>query len=131
MQPATAPHWGAYRLKFDAQPQSLQHRWPVRQAAAVIPALTDNLLGRATVVVEADAARACVTADYRLGRRTAGDALACIAEQTRQTIAFLAVTTRYNLAIADYVLAVRSPGASGGELAGSLVVMPRAEGTRL
>lgn len=121
--PATVPHSGPYHLKLEAQRRELVESWPLRRLATVIPALADGLQERASAVVEADTARAARAASYRTGAQPMAPALASIARQTEETLAFLDTLTRYNEAIADYALAVLPSTTSGEQLAKTLVVI--------
>ncbi len=122
--PATAPHCGPYLLKLEAQPREVAESWPVRRLASMIPGLAEGLQGRAAAVVEADAARAEAAAAYRSGSRSIEHVLGAIEQQTDETLAFLETLTRYNRAIADYVLTVLPAEISAEQLAETLVVAP-------
>lgn len=125
--PTTAPHSGPYLLKLEAQPRELVATRPVQRLAKAIPSLAESLQQRAAAVVQADAVRAAVTADYRGGSRSMEEALAGIHQQTDQTLAFLETLTAYNKAIADYALAVLPANAPADIVAQTLVVEPDAE----
>ncbi len=121
--PATIPHSGPYLLNVEAQPRELAQSWPLRRLAAVIPALVEGLGDRAAAVVQADTARAAATSAYRDGCETIIPVLDSIDRQTDQTLAFLAVLTEYNQAIAEYALAVLPPTVPGDQLAQRLGVV--------
>ncbi len=119
---ATPPHAGSYLLRLELQPRDLVGSWAVRRLAAKIPALGDSLQRHATAVVETDAARSSAVQKYLAGGGSLAAALESIRVQTEQTAALLAVVTDYNLAIADYALAVLPPGTPADKLVASLVV---------
>ncbi|MEX2560065.1 MAG: hypothetical protein WD403_09125, partial [Pirellulales bacterium] len=128
--PSTPPHGGSYRLKLEAQPQSLVESPPVQRAANIIPALHELLEQRATAVVAADRARAHITRQYESSGRSLDRVLQAIRRQSDESLAFLAAQTRYNLGIADYVLAVLSPEKPADVILKALVVSkpPQAAG---
>ena len=121
--PATIPRSDPFLLDLEAQPRELAESWPVRRLAAVIPALAEGLGDRAAAVVQADAARAAATSAYREGREPIVPALDSIDRQGDETLAFLAVLTEYNQAIAEYALAVLPPTVPGDQLAQRLGVV--------
>jgi hypothetical protein len=90
--------------------------------AAKILALSECTCDRAKAVVEADAARAQATAVYQADGRSIDPVLDAIDRQINQSAAFLGTLTEYNLAIADYVLAVLPQTITGEELVQGLVV---------
>ncbi|MEX0711089.1 MAG: hypothetical protein WD278_01990 [Pirellulales bacterium] len=120
--PSTPPHGGSYRLKLEAQPQSLVESPPVQRAANTIPALHELLEQRAAAVVAADRARAHITRQYESSGRSLDRVLQAIRRQSDESLAFLAAQTRYNLGIADYVLAVLSPEKPADVILKALVV---------
>jgi hypothetical protein len=115
--PATIPHSGPFSLNVEAQPRELAESWPLRRLAAVIPALADGLKQRAAALVQADTARAAVITAYRNRGNPILPVLDSIDRQTDQTLAFLAVLSEYNQAIAEYALAVLPPTVPGDQLA--------------
>lgn len=119
--PATAPHAGRYRTKFELQPPQIAGLPQVRQLAATIPEWHAVLETQSAAVVAADVARAAAAARFEQGASPLGEPLAEIRQQTEQTLAFLNVQNEYNLEIAEYVLTV-APGIDRNTLARALVV---------
>jgi hypothetical protein len=120
--PETLPHGGGYKTKVEALPASLTKTSPVRHLASRIEVLHDTLQHRAEAVVHGETAAEATLARFGQGGRTAHTAVAAITRQARETDALLAVTTRYNLTIADYAIAVLPRGAPRDTLVGALVV---------
>lgn len=104
--PTTPPHAGPYRLELESLSRELAQSRPVQRLAAAIPDLVEGLKRQAALVLEADSARAAITAAYQAGTRSLDELLPCIQCQTRETLCFLDTLTAYNRAIAQYVLAV-------------------------
>lgn len=123
--PTTAPHAGGYRLKLDAQPATLLQSTVVRQIATTLPLEHEVLQARANAVVNADAARVETALGVEAGQRSLNEAVDAVQYLVEETLAFLDMQTTYNLAFADYVIAVAPPGTSAATLAGVLVVSTR------
>jgi len=121
--PTTAPHSGPYELKLDAQPDEVAQSWSMRRLAAMIPTLAKSVQDHATAVVEADTARATVTGGFQTGTQSIGCLLDRTARQTDRTLAFLQSLTDYNMAIAEYALAVLPQNVSSDKLVETLVVV--------
>jgi hypothetical protein len=121
---STPPHSGSYLLKLDSQPRGLAQSWPVRRLAAVIPRLGETVQGLAAAVVEADAAQAAATENYRMGRGGIDAVLEGVQGQIEETCALLSCLTDYNDAIAEYSLTVLPATYPADKLAASLVVKP-------
>jgi hypothetical protein len=129
--PSTPPHGGRYELKLDAQsPQFVQSR-SVRSLATAVPGLYAALEDRAEAVVRLDGQRAAAAEGLETDERFASDAakradltapLELIERQATESLAFLSTLTRYNVAIAEYVLTVLPSGISPVELTGAMVV---------
>jgi hypothetical protein len=119
--PVTAPHAGLYLLKTDEQPDQAMNRWKVRRLAAEVLALSGAIRDRAGAVVEIDKARAQSSSAGQ--GRPYGSMVHAIEQQAVQSSAFIQTLTRYNLAIADYVLAVLPPTTQGQDLAQGLAIV--------
>ncbi|MCL6502527.1 MAG: hypothetical protein K6T86_07565 [Pirellulales bacterium] len=118
--PSTAPHAGSYRLKLEAQRDSVAQRSDVQRLAQEIPATHSTLVQQAAAVVAADAHRAAVSPE------AIEEALAATRRLTTETLAFLQSVTEYNLRIGDYALAVLGEAAPPERLEAALV-LPRAD----
>jgi hypothetical protein len=121
---ATPPHAGKYLLNLESQPRNLATSWSIRRLATRIPSLGDSVAQHAAAVVEADAARADAIAQYSASAASIEPVLENIRRQTDQTDAFLTAITEYNLAIADYALAIMPSDTPADKLAAALVVKP-------
>jgi hypothetical protein len=120
----TPPHSGTYLLKLESQPRNLAASWPVRRLAARIPALGESVQQRAAAVIEADSARCSTVEAYRAAGTSIEPVLQSIRQQADQTTEFLETLTDYNIAIANYAMAVLPPGTPPEKLAVTLVVNP-------
>jgi hypothetical protein len=122
LTPVTAPHGGNYKTKIDALPRELSSSPGLRRMADRIDVLHDAIVLRAEAVVHGDAAIDAILDEFGRGRATAHMVVADVARQADETDALLAATTRYNLTIAGYALAVLPGGTPGETLVGALVV---------
>jgi hypothetical protein len=122
LMPQTLPHGGGYQTKVEALPASLGQLPQVRKLAGKIDVLHDALQFRAEAVVQSEAAADSLLSQFSGGNTTAHTVVEAVRRQTRETEALLAVTTRYNLAIAGYALAVLPQGTPRDTLVGALVV---------
>jgi hypothetical protein len=120
--PTTPPHAGGYRLKADAQPATVMQNSAVQQLTVALPIEHEALQNHADAVVAADAARVEAVLGFEGGQRPLDEAVAAERFLSDETLAFLDMQTAYNLAFADYVLAVAPPGVSDSTLAAVLVV---------
>jgi hypothetical protein len=121
--PSTAPRSTPYPLTLDTPPDRPAESWPVRRLAAMIPGLAESVQHRATAVVEADAARAAASSSPT-GDRSIEPVLACINQQTEETLAFLGALTEYNRMIAEYALTVLPPETADQKLIDLFRVAP-------
>jgi hypothetical protein len=117
----TSPHGGEYRLKADAQPQSIADSFAFRRATAVVPALHRCLEEQAEAVVLADASRAAYGAAFEAGQAPVEQLLAAFEREATATQSFLSSLTRYNTEIAGYALVVLPPQSPAPMLARALV----------
>jgi hypothetical protein len=122
LTPSTAPHGGDYKTKIDSLPPELSKSPGLRRMADRIDVLHDAIVLRAEAVVQGDAAIDAILAEFSHGRATAHMVVDDVARQADETDALLAATTRYNLTIAGYALAVLPGGTPGETLVGALVV---------
>ena len=122
MLPSTLPHAGGYQTKLDALPASLAGQRRVQDVAGRIAALHEILQQRAESVTAADAAAEGALQKYAAGQAPVRIALSAFDRQARATGALLETTTKYNLDIADYALAVLPGTAPDATLVGALVV---------
>ena len=126
--PGTAPHAGRYDLKLEAQPESLAASRNLKHLAAVVSGLHNSLNDRAAAVVYADAARSQGNSAFQAGEMPISDLLTSVRFQTDETLAFLAVLTQYNVAIANYALSVLPGEMPTAKFVGSLVVTQKSAG---
>jgi hypothetical protein len=120
--PQTVPHGGGYQTKVEALPASYSQSPRVRKLAGNVDVLHETLQHRAEAVVQSEAATEALLQEFSSGRATSHTVTAAVRRQTRETEALLNVTTRYNLAIAGYALAVLPQGTPRDTLVGALVV---------
>jgi hypothetical protein len=121
--PNTPPHAGGYRLEIESLARPLSESAPVRRLARAVPILQQELERRSTAIVFADDARSQM---HYQGPHSFDVALTAARRQTDETLRFLRTLTVYNLAIADYALAVASPDVAPAKLV-SMLVAPRDE----
>jgi hypothetical protein len=81
-------------------------------------------------VVYADAARAGALRNPSADARAFDAAIAIIEQQSNHTIFFLRAATKYNIAIADYAMAVMPSNVPADQLVVALVI-PRNRNARL
>lgn len=123
--PATSPHCGEYLLKFEKQRPEAVQSWTVRRLASSVPAQHATLARQAAAVVEADAARAELTAERDAGTTSTLAVLQAIQRQTHETRAFLEMLADYNISIAEYVVQVVPDTFPADRLAAALVTSGR------
>jgi hypothetical protein len=128
--PDTLPHGGGYKMKLEALPTSLASLPQLQRPVRRIPMLHETLQLRAEAVVAADAAAESLTGRYAQQKTTAHTVLAAIERQARESVALLQTTTRYNLTIGDYALAVLPPTAPREMLVSAMVVDRNAVASR-
>jgi|GEM_PF-746971 len=122
--PTTTPHAGSYELRLERQPPELARSARVIRSAAMVPALAEAACKQADAVVAADAARARAAQQLRSGATSIDELLDLTSQQTAQTLGFLEVLTAYNVAIADYALAVMPADVPAQTLTAALVLQP-------
>jgi hypothetical protein len=122
--PVTPPHGGRYETRLESQPAALAQSPVVQGLAAWVPGLYQALEDRAEAIVTFDIERAASIEelDNSQQRIDLREPLDRIDRQASETLIFLATLTRYNLAIADYALAILPPGVQPPELASSLII---------
>lgn len=121
--PSTPPHGGRYELHVESQPRAAVETLHVKQLTATIPALHATLADRAETVVRVDTQRAAATQAFESGQPALPLVLAAVERQNAETLDFLSTLTRYNQAIADYVLQVLPPTSGSVQLTAALVVL--------
>jgi hypothetical protein len=114
---ATTPHAASFRL--DPRQTARSATSSARLASKSLPVWHAALTERAEAVVRADALRAADAREFLQGRQACEVVLADIERQSAAALSFLETLRRYNLGIADYVLA--SANARGEQLAPLLV----------
>jgi hypothetical protein len=121
--PVTPPHGGRYEMRLDAQPQQLVQSSAVRSLATIVPGLYAALEDRSEAIIRLDGQRAAAAESLQTGpqRIDLAEPLELIDRQALESLAFLSTLTRYNLAIADYALAVL-PAATPADLTAAMVV---------
>lgn len=119
--PTTVPHAGPSLVNRDALSPELQKSRPVQRWAALLPLQQRALEDRAVAVIEADVARAALTAQYEGAEASLEDVLAAVGREADETMAFLRLLTDYNQTNGQYALAVLPPAASSQQLAAALV----------
>jgi hypothetical protein len=122
MLPETAPHGGRYLLRLDEQPQDLIAARRLDQLGLLVKVLHEQMEDHAGTVVYADSARATALRDPSAGPAAFDAAMALIERQAIHTVFFLRATTKYNLAIADYVMAVLPENVPAQKLTSALVL---------
>ena len=122
--PTTTPHAGSYELRLEMQPPELARSAVVVRLAAMVPALAEAAGKQADAVVAADAARARAAQQLRSGAASLQEVLSLTSQQTAQTLGFLEVLTAYNVAIAEYALAVMPADVPAQTLTAALVLRP-------
>ncbi len=122
--PTTLPHAGGYQLRLESQPLELTRSRTVQRLAALVPALAETVRNKADSVVAADAARAKMAESFRSGSGSLSELLSLTSQQMAETLDFLRTLTAYNLAIADYALAVMPAEVPSHTLAAALVAEP-------
>ena len=120
----TPPHAGGYRLQLNELSPELLDSSVVQRLSNTIPQLRRTFVERAAAVVAADESRAARVAEPGASLAETQQALTAIAEQTRETIAFLARLADYNVEIGAYANAVLPPATTSQSLARALVVTP-------
>jgi len=120
--PSTTPHAGRYRLALQQLSPAISGQIRVQRLAAAIPLLHDEMEELAASIVQADSARAAATADGQPRPSSIQNAMLATQQQNAATMTFLKTVTAYNLAIADYALAVMGPGVPSQRLVEVLVV---------
>jgi hypothetical protein len=118
MIPVTPPHAGSFRVDPRSAASNASHA--ARSAGKSISIWHAALTDRAEAVVRADVLRAVDTHQLLQGRQACEVVLADIERQAAAILSFLETLRRYNLGIADYVLAT-APQARGEQLAALLV----------
>lgn len=127
-RPTTLPHAGGYQTKVAELSPTVASRPRVQRCAARVPVLHEALQLRAEAVATADLATDAALAAYAESRAPIRTALAAVERQRSETADLLSLTTRYNLEIAEYALAVL-PGSTPREALVSSLVINR--GTRV
>jgi hypothetical protein len=120
--PETSPHGGRYLLRLDDQPQDLVAARRLDQLGLLVKVLHEQMEDHAGTVVYADSARATALRNPSAGPAAFDAAMALIERQATHTVFFLRATTKYNLAIADYVMAVLPEDVPAQKLASALVL---------
>lgn len=133
--PNTLPHGGRYKTKPVAQSASSTSNSNTsnstsQRAAERLPSLYESLQWRVSAVLSARTAASSVVDRFASQQTTAHIALSAVDRQARETCELLNVTTRYNLAIADYALGVLPASTPKQELIGALVVGRNAVASR-
>lgn len=122
MLPDTAPHGGRYLLRLNEQPEQVVLARRLDQLGLLVKVLHEQMEDHAGTVVYADSARATALRDPGAGPDAFDAAMALIERQAAHTVFFLRATTKYNLAIADYVLAVMPENVPAEKLVAALVL---------
>lgn len=120
--PNSSPHGGRYLLRIEDQPPELVEAKMLDQLGAIVKVLHEQMEDHAGTVVYADSARATALRDPGAGPEIFDMAMALIERQAIHTVFFLRATTRYNLAIADYVLAIMPENVPAEKLVSALVL---------
>ena len=120
--PNTSPHGGRYLLRLEEQPRELVEARQLDQLGALVKVLHLQMVDHAGTVVYADSARATALRDPGAGPKVFDLAMALIERQASHTVFFLRATKRYNLAIADYVLATMPENVPADKLVSALVL---------
>lgn len=120
--PKTAPHGGRYLLRIEDQPQEVVDARKLNQLGSLVKVLHTQMVDHAGTVVYADSARATALRDPGAGPEVFDLAMALVERQASHTVFFLRATTKYNLAIADYVLAIMPENAPSDKVVSALVL---------
>jgi hypothetical protein len=120
--PSTPPHGGRYLLKLEDQPQQVIDSNGLIQRGAIVKVLHEQMEDHAGTVVYADLARATAMGQRGAGPEALNAAMVFVERQTSHTVFFLRATTKYNLAIADYVMSVTPQNVPAEELVSKLVL---------
>jgi hypothetical protein len=128
--PATIPHGGRYYLRLDSQPQDIVSQQRLDRLGLLVTVLHEQMEDHAGTVVYADAARAGALRNPAADARAFDAAIAIIEQQSNHTIFFVRAATKYNIAIADYAMAVMPSNVPADQLVAALVI-PRNRNARL
>jgi hypothetical protein len=120
--PSTPPHGGRYLLRLEDQPQEVIDSQGLNQRGAIVKVLHEQMEDHAGTVVYADLARATAMGKLDAGPEALNAAMIFVERQATHTMFFLRATTKYNLAIADYVLSVMPNNVPAEELVSKLVL---------
>ena len=120
--PSTPPHGGRYLLRLEDQPQEVIDSQGLNQRGAIVKVLHEQMEDHAGTVVYADLARATAMGKLDAGPEALNAAMIFVERQATHTMFFLRATTKYNLAIADYVLSVMPNNVPADELVSKLVL---------
>jgi hypothetical protein len=121
--PSTPPHGGTYTVAPSDENQNSTDRVPAGAGTRVL-VLHGELTHRARAVVFADEFRALHTPAEPRRPAEIDSVLRAIDRQLRDTEAFLATLTDYNLAVADFVLPLLQPGTTAKGVTGKLIIEP-------
>ena len=120
--PNTSPHGGRYLLRIEEQPREVVEARQLDQLGALVKVLHLQMVDHAGTVVYADSARATALRDPGAGPKAFDVAMALVERQASHTVFFLRATTKYNLAIADYVLAIMPENVPADKVVSALVL---------
>jgi hypothetical protein len=124
LSPTTPPHGGRYQLRTDVEPRTINEAHRIAQLSDAVADLHALLEDRSEAVTRADVARNELAGQYQQGKQPLESVLSGVARQADETRRFLEALTRYNGAIADYVLAVTPTTVPVPQLAAAMVVNP-------
>lgn len=130
LTPETLPHGGRYDTKADALKERINADPRLQHDVERIAALYDMLQWRAEAVSSARTAAQGTVSRARQQQTPSHIPLQAVEREARETCELLETTTRYNLAIADYALAVLPTTAPRDTLVSALVVGRNAVASR-
>jgi hypothetical protein len=120
--PSSVPHGGRYQLRLEDLSQQLIDAKGLEQLGSLVKVLHAQMVDHAGTVVYADTARASALGRLGGGPPALNAAMAFVERQTSHTVFFLRATTKYNIAIANYVLEIVPPNANADQLESALVL---------
>jgi hypothetical protein len=120
--PNSIPHGGRYQLRLDEQPRQLIEAKGLEQLGSLVKVLQAQMVDHASTVVFADTARASALGRLGGGPPALNATMAFVERQAAHTVFFLRATTKYNIAIANYVLEIIPPSSPANQLESALVL---------
>lgn len=119
--PADPPHVGPYRTLFEQLSAGRAMPPRTRLIDRTLPIARSAIDLRATAIHAAEDALEATQEVYSKGQVDFSAVLSALGQLSAQRRAFIAAVCHYNDDIADYVLAVASPGTPGAALVGMLI----------